>query len=390
MMYKRYSFLNDVLDYIRNRIEIAGTYKVRWIGVHPGLSVVYRALLDKNIHDFKIYDNDKKKQGESISPFFWDYDCNEKVIVQAIRIEEEDKDALYFLCNTHYKEIREQLSSFGIGEYQIVDLHSMQKEWMWEKERPLVKDYSLLTGRDLQLSELKVLKEFKRFCDENKLKYFLAAGTLLGAVRHKGFIPWDDDIDVFMPYEDYLKFLDIYEDNEKFNVLDFSRQTDYPFQFAKLCDKNTYLLHKYVFGYLVMGCCIDIFPLAGYPNDENELKLRYQQNDKLNSLWNMYSLGFFIDSEKSVEGRKKLREEQTKKSFYESERIGELQNVAFTPWACKKDDFLPGIEMNFEDETFCVPSNYKAYLKKHYGDKYMELPPEEKRRMHPYPTYLIS
>ena len=63
--------------------------------------------------------------------------------------------------------------------------------------------------RSVQLTELSILREFKAICEQNNLRYFLCGGTMLGAVRHKGFIPWDDDVDVFMPYVDYIRFLDL-------------------------------------------------------------------------------------------------------------------------------------------------------------------------------------
>ena len=119
---------------------------------------------------------------------------------------------------------------------------------------------------------------FHDFCEENQLRYYIIAGTMLGAVRHKGFIPWDDDIDVGMPRSDYEKLRAKSKEffNEKF-VFEFpdSDNVEYPYLIGKLYDKSTTFIEKqrYV---IKRGIYIDIFPLDGVGNNMDEAKENYR------------------------------------------------------------------------------------------------------------------
>lgn len=104
--------------------------------------------------------------------------------------------------------------------------------------------------RDLQLCEFGILKDIKRVCEENHITYYLSSGTLLGAVRHKGFIPWDDDIDIEMPYPDYLRFVAVAQEALGPGYFLQNRDTDPAFcgLFSKVRKNNTTMLSKYEIG----------------------------------------------------------------------------------------------------------------------------------------------
>ena len=120
--------------------------------------------------------------------------------------------------------------------------------------------------------ELGILEKFDAFARENGLAYWLFWGTLLGAVRHRGFIPWDDDIDIAMPQRDYLRLLELVRENPaampgvRLNAFELNRSYARPF--AKLCDVRTVLFEDFDLSYVDEGVCLDIFPLVPASDDE--------------------------------------------------------------------------------------------------------------------------
>ena len=128
-----------------------------------------------------------------------------------------------------------------------------------------------LTLKEIQKIEFEILKEFAQFCAKHNLKYYLAGGTLLGAIRHKGFIPWDDDIDVCMPRKDYMYFINNFDEwNRKLKVkCNYKSNIDAPF--AKIVNLDTIIYSKYANNNIDTNICIDIFPVDGLPENLNEV-----------------------------------------------------------------------------------------------------------------------
>ena len=139
--------------------------------------------------------------------------------------------------------------------------------------------------REIQFEEMKkielnILIYFTEVCEENNLRYYLGGGTLLGAVRHKGFIPWDDDIDVMMPRPDFQKLLSLSINNENYNIIK-PGTAGYYYNFAKLVDTRTILEEKGIKRIDGLGVYIDIFPLDGMPETPDARKKRFKE---LNSI----------------------------------------------------------------------------------------------------------
>lgn len=114
---------------------------------------------------------------------------------------------------------------------------------------------------EIKSVESQILRHFADFCEKNNIRYFLSNGTLLGAVKYQGFIPWDDDVDVGLLREDYDKFIALYKDNKHYTLCEVSRSPSYDYPFAKLMDNRTYLIESDICNGIELGVYLDIFPI---------------------------------------------------------------------------------------------------------------------------------
>ena len=262
--------------------------------------------------------------------------------------------------------------------------------------------------KEINLNELKeiqldMLKFVKNICEVNNLKYFLCGGTLLGAVRHQGYIPWDDDIDIFMPIEDYKKFIKIIKDNNEiaYSILDPYDNDEYYYFFSKLIDNRTVMIEDNMPQINGFGVYIDIFPIYGLPNYTSQLDDYVDKMLQLNDIykvkacpqtWN-YSKNKFKKIIKSIVKfpmyckYKNIASKKRILSLLEENNYNKTKYVGYILSAYEKKEILDkrvfdkAIPMKFEDEYFNVPIGYDQYLKQIYGD-YMKLPPLEKRQSH--------
>lgn len=260
--------------------------------------------------------------------------------------------------------------------------------------------------RKLQLVELDMLKEFIEICKKLKLRYFLAGGTVLGTVRHGGFIPWDDDIDVIMPRNDYEIFLENGQAllQGKYFLQTYKTDPEYTMGFAKIRNSQTTFVEESVKNLNINhGVFIDIFPLDGF---KNRRKIKKFINKKLYTLYNIqiskkysnlkqnYSFKSKIAQTISnlIYGKLTIKEILQKKekiakkySYDESEYICPFFDPVKPPLSLvfPKDYFGNGVVKQFEGVDVIIPENYDAFLRQHYGN-YMQLPPEEDRKPHHY------
>lgn len=265
----------------------------------------------------------------------------------------------------------------------------------------------LLGADEIKKIELEILLEFKSFCEKNNLRYYLAYGTLLGAVRHKGFIPWDDDIDVCMPRPDYEKFIKIFNvSNERFK-LKSNRLNNMSAPFTKVIDVSTEIEAKYVDGDVDTNLWIDVFPVDGLPENDSILCDYYQKvrfyrrvlglidcklgegsnNFRKYSKYILKPLANLLGSKRCIEEIEKLA---LKNGYQESKYVGMIT------WASNglgerilKTDFEQSTEVEFEGHNFPAVACWDKYLTDIYGD-YMQLPPVEKRRTHNMIAYKIE
>lgn len=254
--------------------------------------------------------------------------------------------------------------------------------------------------REIQFEEMKkielnILIYFTEVCEENNLRYYLGGGTLLGAVRHKGFIPWDDDIDVMMPRPDFQKLLSLSINNENYNIIK-PGTAGYYYNFAKLVDTRTILEEKGIKRIDGLGVYIDIFPLDGMPETPDDRKKRFKELNSIRKRINNTCLlkpkfhrnpfaylnaCRIYNSNKNIDLsslQKKYLDSALKNSFDDSEFVFAAGGV----YGAR--DIFPGkwfekeIELQFENLSVKAFNGYDFYLTQLYGD-YMTLPPEDKR-----------
>lgn len=256
---------------------------------------------------------------------------------------------------------------------------------------------------ELKQLQCEVLEALHNYSKENGLKYSLACGTLIGAIRHNGYIPWDDDIDVYMQREDYDKliknFPDVYEDH--FQLISFERNKHWCRPYANLYDNRTLFKELKSSNEEQIGVKIDIFPVDSVPDDDAEW-LRFNK---------IRRMLIYLHSAKFVTFRKNNQSLTTKISLallkmlllpFSSYRIVKLVDTYIRKFngtgskrlfetSCGMDQNKPfnsrdfeEVELHkFEDYEFYVMKGYHNCLTNGFGD-YMILPPVEKRVSHHY------
>lgn len=251
---------------------------------------------------------------------------------------------------------------------------------------------------EIKQTEVNILKYVVDICEKHEIRYFLIYGTLLGAVRHQGFIPWDDDIDIYMPRPDYERFIAIWEENmydkhSEFKLFFPGKTEDYYYEYAKVSANNTTckidIPIKEIKG---MGVWIDIFPLDGMPEKYTcyFYKLHYLRQMRSLSVYtkvpkvnSIKSLGIYI-------GWKIVRVIGWRFFQKRVARLSKKYDYATAPYvACTTlasrikyvyphSDFDAVTQLIFEGTEFDVPAQYHRILTRTYGD-YMKLPPIEQR-----------
>lgn len=258
-----------------------------------------------------------------------------------------------------------------------------------------------MTLKDVQSVSIDILQDVHDFCEVNKIKYTLFGGTLIGAIRHKGFVPWDDDVDIAMPRPDYERFIHTYRSSKGYKV--FARElegSDCVRPFGRVCEMNRTFVDDKFFPWTKTkkGVWIDVFPLDGADDDFNDYVKRIH---KMHNVWRLTQyrcvkhlpfsfcknpkskvalfvkkiLSYVIPEgvvDKYISLCKELSWEKSQYySNYTTLKYGLKER-------CKKSVFEETVLLPFEDRQFRVMKGYDYALSEKYGD-YMKLPPIEKQ-----------
>jgi lipopolysaccharide cholinephosphotransferase len=242
--------------------------------------------------------------------------------------------------------------------------------------------------RKAQLIMLDMLIEFDAICKKHQLQYWLDSGTLLGAVRHCGFIPWDDDIDLSMPIEDYNKFLLIAESELSSEIFFQTSQTDknFKFDYIKLRSNRASIVEFHEKDKQIkyhQGIFIDIFPMLAIENTEANKKQYESTLKKIRdaSSTSLHTPNGKDDPVKRASLIASLKQKHQGWGGGKSKVIygGEMPDVA--AWF-DLDKVFPLTTIEFEGSSFPAPNNPSHYLNAIYSFDYRQLPPKNKRIIH--------
>ncbi|MBO4675430.1 MAG: LicD family protein [Elusimicrobiaceae bacterium] len=260
-----------------------------------------------------------------------------------------------------------------------------------------------LVLNEVKQIQLNILLEVADFCDKNKITYFLTAGTLIGALRHKGFIPWDDDIDLVMLRPDYERFIALFNQRAAQSSLRVVSGADknYPYSYAKVMDERTEMIeNQALFNQFPLGVNIDIFPLDFLTDDWQTackwikhiyrynwlLEIKHISLDKPRPWYKQNTIRILQTILKLVPTDWLVRKINTLAQRYatqlRSKYVGQIvlktkgeREIVEQAW------FASTVPVDFEGHRFAAPVGYDAYLKRLFGN-YMQLPPKEKQISH--------
>ena len=279
------------------------------------------------------------------------------------------------ISSQHHASMSKQLKELGFepgtGIFVVTDLSNEHNDYSFADRS----GYERLSTNEIKLLQLDMLRYLKRLCDENGISYYLAYGTLLGAVRDQGMIPWDDDIDVYVMGYDMDRLTQLINNDGLYQLItsdnnkDFFSSLGYMINPRIVKDTNLFPLAY------TTGLVLDIFPLWDQPNDEekNEFirKFRFIEDD----------LQIELGRNRSVDISTGKKMDYLRSFSANSENIGHM-HFGYTPEVLKRKWFSKTVEVVFEGDYYHAPIGFEQYLQQIYGTNYMSPPASIENRSH--------
>ena len=255
-----------------------------------------------------------------------------------------------------------------------------------------MKQITLEESKEIQVN---ILSFVDQFCRKHNIRYSLYGGTLIGAIRHKGFIPWDDDIDIILPREDYNNLINSFNDENGIYVLhSLENDINYCYPYAKIEDSRTLLKEGVATAY--MGIAIDVFP-CDYVGNTKEEAIRFIKKREITRVlylsklvipsnrnaWYKRIFTYCLKALLTLVNTRTLAKIRSRQAQVYKERTNYIADVVLTPnygiREIQPSEFFDSyVDVEFEGLRFRSIKEYDVYLRSVYGD-YMQLPPEDKR-----------
>ncbi len=262
-------------------------------------------------------------------------------------------------------------------------------------------NYLTITKDQLKRIQIDILDAVDAYCKENEIPYYLFAGTLIGAARHKGYIPWDDDIDICMRRNDYDQFFQEFNlnRNDSYQAISHKNTSGYYLAAGKVVDNRT-VMQENSNSRITFGVYVDVFPMDDLPSDDKKL---LQLNRKID-LWRKLLILKRLQVSKDRKWYKNLpvrmghvilalfsynylikKIEKIAKTYNGMVECNRLGDISVFSYGMREvfdlKDFQPEGKIEFEGKMYNCPGKYDVVLSKMYGD-YMKLPPKEKQVSH--------
>lgn len=355
--------LTDIVKKNQDKIKKA---KIVFFGITEATNVGISILMKKGISVYAVIDNNTSRKKMLIEG------------VTAYKPEEllcpYDENILIFIGTPYFDEMSKQVQTLGYDKENHI--------FRFFNPQEMMKRYSLCDLKEVTIEESKriqidILNYIREICEKNGLKYYLAYGTLLGAVRHKGFIPWDDDIDIYMPVKDIYCLYDILRNEKKYEMAMPAKSEGYFYFYPRIIDKRT-VLNIVDFPLLIKsGISIDIFPLVALGDNLDQAREKMDcAVEEQKYIKHMISLRTSTE-----EIQKRLEQFWTEKLDVDYLATKYCGNI-FGPYGereiLESHIFKNIVPLQFEDDNFYGPKEYDSYLRAIYGN-YLEYPPEDKR-----------
>ena len=253
-----------------------------------------------------------------------------------------------------------------------------------------------INKEELKKIQLEILDYVSKYCKDNGINFFLDSGTLLGAVRHKGYIPWDDDIDIGMLREDYDKFIKNFnQTGGRYQFKSIETDKEFYYVHGKVLDTETTLYEPDLNG-LKLSINIDVFAYDNAPESDKKVNKMFRKRNFYRNLSHLRTIKskprgnivrrtiisicrFILKVFPKNYFILKMLKNAKKYSHKNTEKIGNF--MGYARFCCEKSLFDKYIDMEFEGKKYPVPIGYDQWLKACYGD-YMKLPPKEQQVTH--------